>query len=160
MKVEPQKEHRWLEQLVGEWAFETEAATGADTPPVKQRGSETVRSLDGVWVVCEGRPDGSEGGAPTTMVTLGYDPAKQRHVGTFVGSMMTHLWVYDGERDPSANALTLHTEGPGFPDDTKTSRYRDRIEITGGDHRVVTSHVMADDGTWQRIMTTHYRRTL
>ena len=33
------------------------------------------------------------------IMTLGYDPQKKRFVGTLIGSMMTHLWVYDGALD-------------------------------------------------------------
>lgn len=29
MKVEPQKEHEWLHQLVGEWTYESECPTAA-----------------------------------------------------------------------------------------------------------------------------------
>ena len=38
-----------------------------------------------------------DGGPATMIMTLGYDPAKKRFVGTFIGSMMTNLWVYEGE---------------------------------------------------------------
>ena len=43
----------------------------------------------------------------TTLMTLGYDPRKKRFVGTFVGSMMTNLWIYDGELDKDERVLTL-----------------------------------------------------
>jgi hypothetical protein len=52
------------------------------------------------------------GGAATTMMTLGYDPHRKRYVGTWIGSMMTHLWVYGCELDASERVLTLNAEGP------------------------------------------------
>ena len=42
--------------------------------------------------------------------------------------------------------------------DGKMAQYRDVIEIKGDDHRVVTSHVLGDDGRWNGFMTAHYRR--
>ena len=39
--------------------------------------------------------------------TLGYDPAKKKYVGTFIASVMTHLWIYSGSLDaahPSSHA--------------------------------------------------------
>lgn len=49
MKAEAQKEHEWLHKLVGEWSFEGECGMGPDQPPMKSTGSETVRSLGGLW---------------------------------------------------------------------------------------------------------------
>jgi hypothetical protein len=37
--------------------------------------------------------------------------------------------------------------------------YRDVIEFKSDDHRVLTSHVRAEDGTWQAFMTANYYRT-
>jgi hypothetical protein len=157
MLAEPQKEHMWLEQLVGEWEAEMEASMGPDQPPSKHTGAETVRSLS-VWVVCEGRGEMLGGGNAATIMTLGYDPAKKRFVGTFIGSMMTHLWVYEGTLDAGGKVLTLDADGPSFADPTKTVKYKDTIEIISPDHRTLSSQFQADDGTWHRFMTAHYRR--
>jgi hypothetical protein len=82
MKVEPQKEHRWLRQLVGEWTCEGEATMEPDKPPQKWQGSESVRALGDVWVLCEGHGEAPGEGAGTTLMSLGYDPPKGRFVGT------------------------------------------------------------------------------
>jgi len=159
MQAGPQKEHQWLEKLVGEWTYETEASMGPDKPPEKFKGTESVRSVGGLWMICEGRGEMPGGGTATTIMTLGYDPAKKRYLGTFLGSMMTHLWVYDGELDLAGNKLTLDAEGPSFTEGGKTAKYRDAIEFKSDDHRVLTSHVLGDDGQWHGFMTAHYRRT-
>ena len=155
MKAEPQKEHHWLEKFLGEWTSEMDATMGPDKPPEKFRGTESVRSIGGLWVACEGQPNG---GGATTIMTLGYDPAKRRYVGTVIGSMMTHMWVYEGELDETGKVLTLSTEGPSIAGDGKMAKYRDVIEWRGDDHRVLTSHFQDGEGKWHAFMEAHYRR--
>ncbi len=131
---------------------------GPDKPTEKSKGTESVRSLDGLWFVAEGRCEMPGGGPATTIMTLGYDPAKKRYLGTWIGSMMTHLWVYDGGLDPSGKVLTLDTEGPSFTAEGKMAKYKDVIEFKSDDHRVLTSHALGDDGKWHQFMTANYRR--
>ncbi len=158
MKVEPQKEHEWLQKLVGEWTYESECSVEPGKPPGKFSGSETVRSLGGLWILCEGRGEMPGGGLATTLMTLGYDPKKKQYVGTWVGSMMTHLWIYEGSLDAEEKVLTLSAEGPNCMDEGKTAKYRDVIEIKSPDHRVLTPHMLGDDGEWRPLMTVNYRR--
>ncbi len=158
MKVEPQKEHEWLQRLVGEWSYEAECSMGPGQPPAKARGSERVRSVGGVWVVAEGEGEMPGGGTATTIITIGYDPQTKRYVGTWIGSMMARLWVYDGALDAAERVLTLESDGPHMAIEGKTTKYRDVIELASDDHRVFTSHMLGDDGKWQHFMTTHYRR--
>jgi hypothetical protein len=158
-KVVPQKEHEWLQKLVGEWTSEGEATMEPGKPAERFKGTETVRSMGGLWILAEGEGDmGCDGGPATMLLTLGYDPQKSRFVGTWVGSMMTHLWVYEGTLDAAQRVLTLDTEGPSMAGDGSLARYRDVIEVKSEDHRVLTSHHRADDGSWKAFMTTHYRR--
>jgi hypothetical protein len=129
MQSEPAKQHQWLQQLVGNWTFESQALTGPDKPAETSRGSESVRSLGGLWVLCEGRGEMPGGGMATMLMTLGYDVRTKRYVGTWVGSMMTHLWLYDGSLDAAEKVLTLHADGPSFTEEGKLAKYRDVIEI-------------------------------
>jgi hypothetical protein len=157
--AEPQKEHEWLQQLVGEWTYEAECVMGQDKPPEKSKGTESVRTLGGLWVLCEGSGEMPGGGMATTLMTLGYDPQKQHYVGTFVASMMTYLWIYEkGSLDAEGKVLTLNAEGPSCAGDGKFMKYQDRIEIKNNDHRVMTSHTLGEDGQWHQFMTVHYGR--
>jgi hypothetical protein len=79
-------------------------------------------------------------------------------VGTFIASMMTSLWVYDGELDAAEKVLTLNADGPSFTDPTRTAKYQDMIEIVSDDHHILSSQVLGDDGRWLRFMTAHYHR--
>jgi hypothetical protein len=158
MKPELTKEHEWLQRLVGEWTSEAEASMGPDKPPEKFKGTDSVRSLGGAWVLCEGRSEMPGGGTGTTLMTLGYDPARKRFVGTFIGSMMTHMWLYDGQLDAAGKVLTLDTEGPDFSVPGKYAKYKDAVEIKSDDQRILTSHFQGEDGKWIGFMTAHYRR--
>ena len=100
MTTESSKEHQWLQKLVGDWTFETEATMEPGEPPMKSKGTESVRSLGGLWIIAEGQGDMPDGSPATMIMTLGYDPHTKRYTGTWIGSMMTHLWVYDGTMMP------------------------------------------------------------
>ena len=155
---EPQKEHQWLHRLVGEWTFESECSVPPDQAPMKGTGWETVRSLGGLWTIGEGSSEVPEGGMCDSIMTLGYDPQSKRFVGTFIASMMTYLWPYNGTLDASGNVLTLDTEGPSFADDGTMSKYQDIIEFLDIDHRTLSSQVLGADGQWKSFMKAHYRR--
>ena len=149
-----QKEHRWLQKLVGEWTSET----GLGETGKKSTGTESVRSLGGLWVLAEGQGEMPDGTPAISLMTLGYDPAKKRFVGTWIGSMMTHLWVYDGELDEAERVLTLNSEGPSMSGDGTMARYQDLIEFKSADHRTLTARVHGADGSWQQFMSVEYRR--
>jgi hypothetical protein len=156
MQADLRQEHQWLERLVGEWTYEHECSMGPDQPPSKLTGTDSVRSLGGAWVICEGRGNMPGGGTGLTIMSLGFDPAKNKFVGTFIGSMMTNLWVYEGSL--AGNVLTLDAEGPSFAGDGKTAKYQDIIELKSDDYRTLTSQQLGADGKWVHFMTAHYRR--
>jgi hypothetical protein len=155
----PQKEHQWLQKLVGEWTYEAEADMGPGKAPERAKGVETVRSIGGLWIVAEGQGEMPGGGPATSIMTLGYDPRTKKFTGTWIGSMMTQLWVYEGSLDPSEKVLTLAAEGPSMTDESKTATYHDVIHVESDDHRILKAHVRGSDGKWQHFMTSHYRRT-
>jgi hypothetical protein len=158
----PGKEHAWLQKFVGEWTSESQASMAPDQPPATFKGTETVRSVGGMWIIAEGKsqmPGGSDGGCEGTMfLTLGYDAAKGHYVGSWIGSMMSNMWVYKGTLDEAANRLTLDTQGPNMADPTRTQNYRETIEFKSDDHRTFSSAMQGEDGTWTTFMTAHYRR--
>jgi hypothetical protein len=110
MHCEPTKEHQWLQKFVGEWTYESEGPPSPDQPPgqppSKFTGTESVRSIGGIWIQGEGRGQMPGGGEAIMVLTIGYNPATKRYVGTWIGSMMTMLWVYDGELDAAGRILT------------------------------------------------------
>jgi Protein of unknown function (DUF1579) len=157
MHTKPQAEHQWLDKFIGHWISETECSMGPEQPPSKTTGTEVVCSLGGLWIVAEGEGEMPDQETGRTIMTLGYDPQSDRYIGTFIGSMMTHLWIYSGSLDADGKVLTLDTEGPNFSQ-SAMAKYKDIIEFVSDDHRIMTSQILGDDGNWLRFMTAHYRR--
>ena len=158
MKTQPQKQHQWLQKVVGNWTYEHEASMGPDKPAEKVSGTETVRPLGELWILGEGRGQMPGGGEAQMLLTLGYDPQKKKFVGTWIGSMMANLWVYEGALDEAGNVLTLDAEGPSFTAEGKTARYQDIIAFKSDNHRTLTSRTLGEDGKWTEFMTANYRR--
>jgi hypothetical protein len=156
MKTEPQDQHKWLHRMIGDWNCEGEAEMAPGQPPVTWKSTETVRSLGGVWVIGEGLGQTPDGGESKSVMTLGYDTAKQRFVGTFVANMMTNLWVYEGMLE--GNVLTLDTEGPRMDDSGAIAKYQDIVEIQSDNERTLTSRMQGPDGDWTTVMSMRYTR--
>lgn len=163
MQTETTNEHRWLQKLVGKWMAEGEAMMGPDTPPQKWKIPEQVGAVGDLWV--QGRSEGEMPGCgqAVTVMTLGYDPTRKHFVGTFIGSMMTHMWIYEGDLEADGRTLTLRADGPTFTPEGKlvpgkTSKFRDVIAFQDDDNRTLTSFMQGDDGEWMQIMQARYRR--
>ena len=157
MSNQPHAEHAWLNDLIGNWEFSHLCDMGPGQPPTTATGRVTVRTLGGLWFLMDGSGTDPEGGSWTWLCTLGFDPERKRYVGTFVASMMTHLWIYEGKLDDSGKSLVLDVEGPRF-DGTGMTKYQDIYEIVDHDHWILRSRILGDDGAWHQFMEGHHRR--
>lgn len=147
----PHEQHRWLERLLGEWTYGSPSEPDCD-------GTEIVRPLGRLWVIGEGEGKMPDGAPALMRITLGYDPAKGHFTGTWVGSMMSHLWIYKGTLDATGQILTLDSEGPDFTNPGQTASYRDIIEFTSDNTRLLRSETPGPDGVWKEFMRLEYRR--
>jgi len=153
----PREEHQWLQQLVGDWTFEGEAAEPGE-PTSKWEGTGRTQAVGDIWVVSEGQGEMPGAGTSYTRTTLGFDPQKGRFVGTWLGTMMPNLWVYDGYLDDAKRSLILESEGPSCSAPGELGKYRDVITIVNEDYHTMTGHMLGDDGAWHAMMTLHFRR--
>jgi surface antigen len=156
--AKPTPEHLWLQKIVGDWTFESAVDMGPDNPAIKTTGTEQVRGVGSLFILCEGKSVMPGGGGGTMFLTLGFDPQKGHFVGTWIGSMMSNMWVYEGKLDAATDTLTLDTEGPSMKDEGKLDRYRETIVVKSDSERTFSSSVRAADGTWKTFMTSTYRR--
>jgi hypothetical protein len=157
MNAEPQKEHAWLHRMVGEWTYEIEACMQPGEPPQKFKGRETVRSIGGIWIVAEGQGE-MGGGVATTILTVGFDPASKKFVGSWIGSMMTYLWSYEGTLDAAERVLTLDCEGPIFDGSGGMTKYKDVHTLISDNERTLTGNFLDKEGKWNEMMTCTYHR--
>ncbi|MCC6426594.1 MAG: DUF1579 domain-containing protein [Phycisphaerales bacterium] len=158
MNPNPEKQHQWLQKFVGDWTYEHELCMEPGKPAIKCPGTESGRGIGALWIIVEGKGQMPDGGKMSMMLTLGYDPAKKRFVGSWVGSMMTYHWVYDGELDAAERILTLNASGPSCTEEGKVVRYRDVHEFISNDHRTLSSFAEGEGGKWDQIMKIDYSR--
>lgn len=154
----PTPEHDWLAKLVGEWTFEQECRMGPDDPPFTMGGTQTTQAVGPLWILGEMLAPGPDGEVGRSLITLGYDPARGRFVGTFVASCMTHLWIYDGALDADRRVLILDAEGPSFSGDGSMAAFQDIFEWIDADHYTLSSRYRSPDGTWVSFMSGMYTR--
>jgi len=158
MTPTPLKEHQWLQRMVGAWEIETECVMAPGEPPVTTKSIEQVKPIGDLWVLGEGEGETPCNAHAVSRITLGFDPQKNRFVGTFIASLMPNLWLYDGTLDANGQVLTLDSEGPSFAGDGTLAKYQDIVEWVSDDHRIMKSQVLGADGTWNHFMTANYRR--
>ena len=157
MRTEPTPEHRWLQQLVGEWTYENECDMGPEGPTEKGKGREIVRAFGDLWVMGEMIGTAPGAGEMRGMMTLGYDPARGRFIGTWIGTPIAHMFVYKGVL--VGDVLTLDCEGPAFDDPSRVAVYQDIIELRSPRERVLRSQVQDDEGVWREFMRGEFTRS-
>lgn len=156
--VEPAKEHRWLGRLVGTWRWRHDVPPTGDTKVTRLEGTEIYRAIGPFWVQGEAVGPTPDGGASVSQTTLTWNPATGRFAGTWIGSTMPMLWVYDGELDESGQILSLHSEGPAMDGSARLVPYKDVIRFVDDNTRTLTGHAREADGTWRAFMTVEYTR--
>lgn len=152
-KAEPPRmsaEHEFLSQFVGEWDTEADAYLGPGQPSVKSKGTMNGRMIGGYWAVVDVKGE-MMSRAFQGQGTFGYDPGKQKYVGTWIDSMMNHFWWYEGSVEGSK--LILETEGPHPQDPQKIVKYRDTWEFKGKDLLVLTSEMQGPENGMIQTMT-------
>ncbi len=147
-----EQEHQWLQQFVGDWSTHSKMETGPGVPAMECKGSISSRMIGALWVVNEMKAEV----AGTQMVgiqTVGYDPDKKKYVGTWVDSMLNHMWHYAGTVDATGKILTLEAEGPNFSAGGKLTKFQDIYEFKSADEIAVFSKMLGEDGKWITFMT-------
>jgi Protein of unknown function (DUF1579) len=158
MMEKPQTEHEILQNLVGNWKVLGECSM-PDGSVDKNESTVSFKSIGGLWVVGEGQMPGPEGLDMATIMTLGYDPALGRFVGTFIASCMTKLWVYSGGvYNAAAKKLVLEATGPRCDGKPGEAPYQDTIEFVNENQFVLSSQMQGDDGKWFSFMKAVHHR--
>ena len=148
----PQPQHEFLKRFTGEWETSSEATIEPNQPKMKATGKMSARMLGEFWVVSESTTE-MMGTKVNAIQTIGYDPRLKKYVGTWIDSMMNHMWKYEGSVDESGKILTLDAEGPSFEQEDKLAKYRDVYEFKSEDLINISSQVLGEDGKWVTFVT-------
>lgn len=157
MFEKPQAEHEILQKLVGNWKVLGECSMPDGTTD-KSESTLVGKSLGDMWFVSDGKMPGPDGADFFTQMTLGYDPASKKYVGTFVTNCMTKLWIYSGVYDAAAKKIILDTVGPRFDGQPGEMPYQDVLEFVSDDHYILSSQAKGDDGVWRPFMKADHHR--
>jgi hypothetical protein len=158
MGTKPVAEHAWLQNLVGEWTTSATMNMGPDAPEITSKGTESVRSLGGLWAFAQGKGEMPDGNSMEYFTAIGYDVSFNEYRGCWFADVSSHLWKYVGELSADGKTLTLTCEGPHMEKDGETAMYRDIHHLVNENERTMTSMGQAEDGTWNEFMVTKYTR--
>jgi hypothetical protein len=156
--TKPVDNHKWLNNLLGEWGLVSEYHDGTGEAMQSMKGHESVRSLGGLWAFSEGKinmPDGSTG---EYFRTLGYDLTFKEYRGCLFMGMSSHLWKYSGELSADEKTMTLLCEGPDMENDGQTTMYRDVHQLINADQRTLTTSGQGENGEWIEFSKSTYTR--
>jgi hypothetical protein len=159
MGTKPVQEHEWLQNLVGEWRVETEMWMGPGEPKQRAEGTESVKSLGGLWAFSEGRATMPNGAPMLYYNALGYDVSFKEYRGCWIAAVSSHLWKKVGTLSADGKTMTLNCVGPNMEKDGETANYRDVIQLLDRDHLTVTSYGENENGEWQEHMKSTYTRS-
>jgi hypothetical protein len=155
---EQQNPSAFLQKLVGEWSVTSYAVMDPSQEPYRFEGKESARMLGQQWFVSEYKAE-VEGQTLHSILTIGYDPAQEKFVATYVNAMQTQLWSYEGTLNDEGTMLTLKTEGPFMGDPNQTAEYRVVIERKDADQWTMGSQILVPgDGEWFEFLTFEYER--
>jgi hypothetical protein len=153
----PGKEHALLKSLTGEWIVSGKFFMDPSQPPMEIKGMETGKmELGGFWLLSEFKSEMF--GAPFEgRSTMGYSPAKKKYVGTWVDSMVPHLFVTEGEADAAGKVITMVGDGLD-PATGKSSKERWVIEVKSDELHTMTFYNNGSDGKERKTGELTYTR--
>lgn len=150
----PVSEHKLLKKFVGTWKTTSESFEG-EKSTAKADGTMTGTMLGEFWLLSETKASMGDF-KMRALQTIGYDTSKKKYVGTWVDSIMNHMWHYEGTAED--NRLILNTEGPNYMAEGRIQKFRDIYEFVSDDEIRTRSEVWQDD-QWVVFMRGSAKRT-
>ncbi|MEL7337842.1 MAG: DUF1579 domain-containing protein, partial [Planctomycetota bacterium] len=156
--AKPTQQHKWLKQFLGSWKSSSKSDAKGDQPATEMKGTMTATGLGDLWIIIKQEGKTPDGGTFQAQMTIGYDEKKKEFTGTWVDSMMNHMWKYQGQLDDSGKKLMLVAEGPNFIGDGSKTTFRDSYEFKSADLIIAKSEMKSDDGEWTTMMVGEVHR--
>ena len=154
---EPGPEHERLKSNVGTWKVDCTYFMDPSQPPMKVEATETIEMIGPFWTVS--LFESSFMSAPFAgRATLGYDPRKEKWIGTWIDAMSPHMYVMEGRYDDDGKVLTMLCEAPAPMMDGKLTQYRSTAWDVDPDQRRFEMFVTMPDGTECQMFSYVYAR--
>jgi len=153
----PGKEHELLKQFVGKWDVTGKFFMDPDQPPLEIKGTDTAKmDMNDFWLL--GHFKGDFLGKPFEgRSVMGYSPTKKKYVGSWVDSMMPHLFVNEGDADEAGKVFTMI--GDGFdPATGKPAKEKWVMQFKDADNHTMTFYTTGADGKERKTGELSYKR--
>lgn len=153
----PQREHQILKQWEGDWDATCRLAARPGQENVEFKGREAATlAYGGFWLVMELT---GEAHRKTFQGrgTIGYDPAKQKYVLTWIDSLNPQMMTAEGGAEKDGKVLTFYG---GCVDPSDKTQVQDKLvfEIRDADTRTLTFYTTGADRKDQKGMEILYTR--
>ncbi len=156
--LQPQPEHAWLEQFLGEWDTTMRVTMMPGQPPMESKGKASARwLLEGRWLLLES--EGSMMGMPLETATiLGYDAFKKKFVSSMCNSFDPFLLQAEGMRDRTGQVLHLWGPMDEYLTGERDKPVRYTWRLPSPDRRVLEVHDLAIGETDTKVVEVEYAR--
>lgn len=102
----PGAPHKMLASLAGTWATKSKGWMDPDKPPMESEGTCAQKMLLGGRYLQQ-EYSGDMMGAPFSGIgIMGYDNHTKRYVSTWIDSMSTGIYLFEGEATPDGKTIT------------------------------------------------------
>ena len=148
--------HAELQRKAGDWTVRCTYFMGGEADPIEVDGVEHGQMLGELW--CNSRFEADMLGSPLRgNGSIGFDPVKEKYVGTWKDSATPFLYTFEGDFDADANVLEM--SGVNFdPVRRCPATYRSRLEFTSADQHVLELSIDVPDGAPIRVLRYEYTR--
>jgi hypothetical protein len=157
--AQPTPQHELLKKDVGTWDATMRMWFTPNAEPLVSNGIENNKLLDGgLWLIShyEGKI------ADTRFVgcgTVGFDPVKQKYVGTWIDNVTSSLSVMEGDYDQATNTLTMISRRRD-PHTGQSQTTKSTLQYVDNDTRIFEFLVPDADGKyWKMLEIKYVRRT-
>ncbi len=131
--AKPGPEHELLKHFAGTFDLLVDGS---------EKGTETTTlAMNGLWAVSDFQSQ-MGGQAFIGHGVLGWDANKKKYISTWVDTMSTHLYVFEGTWDAATKTLVQESTEP---DPMMGQKMVSKTRITDADHHVFEMHVGSVD---------------
>lgn len=152
--AQPVPQHEWLMGHVGTWNVHCKFYMDPSQPPMEVRAKDTCVAHGRFFTV--GRFEADMFGTPFSgIATVGYDPAQEVFVSTWIDTMSPHLFHFTGQLDAAGKVLEMTGRAPE-PQSGQMTDWRTTEAHLDDGSRVMEMFMTVPGGPEIKLFTHHY----